>query len=89
MELVAELVACKDFVRNYLLVSSFSNTTIFLLLNLIQKEKNVDFGQTAYKIGSNNLCIRFGTGKVRRLNQSHSKDAPKTKFPAGLGEKNG
>ena len=37
----------------------------------------------------NNLCIRLGTGKVRRLNQSRSKVAPKAKFPARLGEKNG
>ena len=33
-----------------------------------------------------NLCIRFGTWKVRRLNQSRSKVAPnwKAKFPAFL-----
>ena len=37
----------------------------------------------------NNLCITFGTWKVRRLNQSRSKVAPKAKFLAGLGEKNG
>ena len=41
------------------------------------------------KIRCNNLCIRFGTRKVRRLNQSRSKVAPKAKFPTGLGEKNG
>ena len=35
------------------------------------------------------LCIRFRTWKVRRLNQSRSKVAPKVKFPAGLGEQNG
>ena len=33
------------------------------------------------------LCIRFVTWKVRRLNQSRSKGAPKAKFAAGLGEK--
>ena len=37
----------------------------------------------------NNVCIRFGKWKVRRLNQSRSKVTPKAKFPAGLGEKNG
>ena len=47
------------------------------------------FGQTAYKIRRNNLCIRFGTRKVRRLNQSRSKVSPKAKFPAGLDEKSG
>ena len=35
----------------------------------------------------NNLCIRFGTWKVRRLNQSRPKVAQKAKFPAELGEK--
>ena len=34
-------------------------------------------------------CIRFGSGKVQRLNQRRSKVDPKAKFPAGLGEKNG
>ena len=37
----------------------------------------------------NNLCIWFGTWKVRRLNQSRFKVDPKSKFPAGLGGKNG
>ena len=32
-------------------------------------------------------ALRFGKRKVRRLNQSRSRVAPKTKFPAGLGEK--
>ena len=50
--------------------------------------KNAHFGQTACKIHYNNLCIRFGSWKVRRLNQSRSKVAPKSKFPAGLGGKN-
>ena len=61
--------------------------------NLIRKEslknENAHFGQTAYKIRYNNLCIRFGTWKVRRLNQSCSKVAPKAKIRAGLGEDNG
>ena len=35
-----------------------------------------------------NLCIRFGTWKVRRLNRSRAKVPPKAKFPAALGEKN-
>ena len=30
------------------------------------------FGQTACKIRYNNVCITFGTWKVRRLNQSRS-----------------
>ena len=33
--------------------------------------------------------IGFGTWKVRCLNQSRSKVAPKSNFPAGLGEENG
>ena len=37
----------------------------------------------------NNLCIWFGTWKVRRLNQSRFKVDSKSKFPAGLGGKNG
>ena len=45
--------------------------------------KNAHFDQTAYKKRYNNLCIRFGTWKVRRLNQSRSKVTPKAKFPAG------
>ena len=61
--------------------------------NLIQKEslknENAHFSQTAFKIRYNNLCIRFGTWKVRRLNQSCSKVARKAKIPAGLGEING
>ena len=32
------------------------------------------------KMSSNNLCIRFGTWKIRRLNQSRFKVAPKAKF---------
>ena len=36
-----------------------------------------------------NSCIKSGTWKVRRLNQSRSKVAPKAKFPAGLGEEKG
>ena len=36
----------------------------------------------------NNLCISFGTWKVQRLNQSHSKVTPKAKFLVRLGEKN-
>ena len=43
---------------------------------LVQKAKNAHFGWTAYKIRYNILCIRFGTWKVRRLNQSHSKVTP-------------
>ena len=35
-----------------------------------------------------NLCIRLGTWKVCRLNQSRSKVVPQSKFPAGLGAKN-
>ena len=34
-----------------------------------------------------NLCLRFGTWKVRRLNQSR-KVVPPSKFPAVLGGKN-
>ena len=45
--------------------------------------KNAHFDQTAYKKRYSNLCIRFGTWKVRRLNQSRSKVTPKAKFPAG------
>ena len=41
--------------------------------NKIQKEKNAHLGKTASKIRYYNLCIRFGTWKVRRLNQSRSK----------------
>ena len=53
---------------------------------LIQiRRKNAHFGQTACKIRYNNLYIRFGSWKFRRLNQSRSKVAPKSKFPAGLG----
>ena len=33
--------------------------------------------------------VRFGTRKVRCLNISRFKVAPKTKFPAGPGVKNG
>ena len=66
---------------------------IFHEPNLIRKEslrnENAHFGQTAYKIRYNNLCIRFGTWKVRRLNQSCSKVAPKAKIPARLVENNG
>ena len=50
--------------------------------------KNAYFGQTAYKICYDNLCIRLGTWKVWCLNQSRSKVASKEKFAAGLGEKN-
>jgi len=57
--------------------------------NLIQKEDNAHFRQTAWKIHYNKLCIRFGTWKVWCLNQSHSKVTPKSKFLAGLGGKNG
>ena len=61
--------------------------------NLIRKEslknENAHLSQTAFKIRYNNLCIRFGTWKVRRLNQSCSKVARKAKIPAGLGEING
>ena len=61
--------------------------------NLIRKEslknENAHFSQTAFKIRYNNLCIRFGTWKVRHLNQSCSKVARKAKIPAGLGEING
>ena len=35
------------------------------------------------------IICALGTQKVRRLNQSRSKVAPKAKFPSGLGEKNG
>ena len=49
--------------------------------------KKAHFGQTAYKISYNNLCIRFGTGKVWHLNQSCSKGGPKADFLAGPGEK--
>ena len=45
--------------------------------------KNAHFDQTAYKKRYNNLCIRFGTWKNRRLNQSRFKVVPKAKFPAG------
>ena len=51
--------------------------------------KWVQFGQTAYKICYNNLCIRFGTWTVQRLNQSHTKVDQKLKFLAELGRKNG
>ena len=37
----------------------------------------------------NNLCIRFGTCKVFRMNHSRSKIIPKSKFPAKLVGKNG
>ena len=36
-----------------------------------------------------NLCIKLGTWKVCRLNQSRSKVVPQSKFPARLGVKNG
>ena len=36
-----------------------------------------------------NLCIKLGTWKVCRLNQSRSTVVPQSKFPAGLGAKNG
>ena len=52
-----------------------------------KKEKNAHFCQTAFKIRYNNSCIRFGTWKIRRLNQGHSKVDPKSNFPAGLGGK--
>ena len=38
--------------------------------------KYAHFDQTAYKKRYNNLCIRFGTWTVRRLNQSRSKATP-------------
>ena len=56
-------------------------------LNLIQKEKNIHFGQTFYTILYDNLCIWFRIWKGRRLNQNRSKVDPKSKFSAGLGGK--
>ena len=53
------------------------------------KLNNAQFGQTAYKICYNNLCIRFGTWTVQRLNRSHTKVDQKLKFLAELGRKNG
>ena len=35
-------------------------------------EKNAHFGRTACKIRYDSLCVKFGTWKVRRLNQSRS-----------------
>ena len=53
------------------------------------KRMNAHFGQNATKIRYNDLCIRFGTCKVQRLNHTLSKFIPKSKFPAKLGGKNG
>ena len=49
----------------------------------------IAFRSNCLHIRYTDLCIRFGTWKVRRLNQSRSIVAPEAKFPAGLGEKNG
>ena len=40
------------------------------------------------KLRYNNLCIRIGTGKVRRLNQSRSKCRSEGEIPEREGEKN-
>ena len=53
------------------------------------KRINAHFGQNATKIRYNDLCIRFGTCKVQRLNHTLSKFIPKSKFLAKLGGKNG
>ena len=74
---------------NYLDRLNLIQTPILIPAELNSEGENAHFGQTAYKIRYKSLCIKFGTWKVRRLNQRRSKVDPKEKFLAGLGGKTG
>ena len=47
----------------------------------------IQYAYALYKIRYNNLCIWFSTWKGWRVNQSHSKIDPRSKFLAGLADR--
>ena len=60
---------------------------LFLFYLLTNLGWYIQYIYALYKIRYNNLCIWFSTWKGWRLNQSHSKVDPRSKFPAGLADR--
>ena len=59
--------------------AEFIQTPILIAAKLISNREKCSFRSNCSQKHYDNLCVRFGTWNVRRLNQSRSKVAPRAK----------